>query len=265
MGCIVNGPGESKHADIGISLPGTGETPTAPVFIDGKKAATLRGPDIAEDFEKMVADYIEQRFGQRQGGGGIAMQRVRQAALALLCRRCLVGTRGPASLADPPGRSEAGHDRPHLRDLIETQADSARPAARFLRPADLEGKPLRSRRGQPGRRGRHRPVHAGDGHDARARRQFRHRAGDAGFGEISRRDENRLRQSRAGGRGLQCRRKPRDRAGCPPAGSCRWKPRTTCSTSWASRPTISRRGLCRHGAAARSEARISARPAASCR
>ena len=64
MGCIVNGPGESKHADIGISLPGTGETPTAPVFIDGKKAATLRGPDIAQDFEKMVAAYIEQRFGR---------------------------------------------------------------------------------------------------------------------------------------------------------------------------------------------------------
>ena len=64
MGCIVNGPGESKHADIGISLPGTGETPTAPVFIDGKKAATLRGPDIARDFEKMVAAYIEQRFGR---------------------------------------------------------------------------------------------------------------------------------------------------------------------------------------------------------
>jgi len=63
MGCIVNGPGESKHADIGISLPGTGETPTAPVFVDGKKAATLRGPSIAQDFEKMVADYIEQRYG----------------------------------------------------------------------------------------------------------------------------------------------------------------------------------------------------------
>jgi len=63
MGCIVNGPGESKHADIGISLPGTGETPTAPVFIDGRKAATLRGPAIAEDFQKLVADYIEQRFG----------------------------------------------------------------------------------------------------------------------------------------------------------------------------------------------------------
>ncbi len=64
MGCIVNGPGESKHADIGISLPGTGETPTAPVFVDGRKAATLRGPNIAEEFQKMVADYIERRYGR---------------------------------------------------------------------------------------------------------------------------------------------------------------------------------------------------------
>jgi (E)-4-hydroxy-3-methylbut-2-enyl-diphosphate synthase len=64
MGCIVNGPGESKHADIGISLPGTGEAPAAPVFIDGKKAATLRGPNIARDFQAMVADYIEMRFGR---------------------------------------------------------------------------------------------------------------------------------------------------------------------------------------------------------
>ncbi|MCF6326219.1 MAG: flavodoxin-dependent (E)-4-hydroxy-3-methylbut-2-enyl-diphosphate synthase [Devosiaceae bacterium] len=63
MGCIVNGPGESKHADIGISLPGTGEAPAAPVFIDGKKAITLRGDDVAEQFKKMLADYIEQRFG----------------------------------------------------------------------------------------------------------------------------------------------------------------------------------------------------------
>ncbi len=63
MGCIVNGPGESKHADIGISLPGTGEAPAAPVFIDGKKAVTLRGDDVAEQFKKMLADYIEQRFG----------------------------------------------------------------------------------------------------------------------------------------------------------------------------------------------------------
>jgi (E)-4-hydroxy-3-methylbut-2-enyl-diphosphate synthase len=63
MGCIVNGPGESKHADIGISLPGTGESPAAPVFIDGKKAMTLRGPDIAADFKALVEDYIERRFG----------------------------------------------------------------------------------------------------------------------------------------------------------------------------------------------------------
>jgi len=63
MGCIVNGPGESKHADIGISLPGTGETPTAPVFVDGKKVATLRGPTLTTDFKKMVTDYIERRFG----------------------------------------------------------------------------------------------------------------------------------------------------------------------------------------------------------
>jgi len=66
MGCIVNGPGESKHADIGISLPGTGEMPAAPVFIDGQKATTLRGPTIAADFKTIVADYIERRFGQRQ-------------------------------------------------------------------------------------------------------------------------------------------------------------------------------------------------------
>jgi (E)-4-hydroxy-3-methylbut-2-enyl-diphosphate synthase len=63
MGCIVNGPGESKHADIGISLPGTGEQPTAPVFIDGKKAATLRGPTLTTDFKQMVVDYIERRWG----------------------------------------------------------------------------------------------------------------------------------------------------------------------------------------------------------
>ncbi|MEY9779368.1 flavodoxin-dependent (E)-4-hydroxy-3-methylbut-2-enyl-diphosphate synthase [Sinorhizobium fredii] len=66
MGCIVNGPGESKHADIGISLPGTGETPAAPVFIDGQKAMTLRGPKIAEEFQLLVADYIEKRFGHGQ-------------------------------------------------------------------------------------------------------------------------------------------------------------------------------------------------------
>jgi (E)-4-hydroxy-3-methylbut-2-enyl-diphosphate synthase len=63
MGCIVNGPGESKHADIGISLPGTGESPAAPVFVDGKKFRTLRGPSIAADFKEMVIQYIDHRFG----------------------------------------------------------------------------------------------------------------------------------------------------------------------------------------------------------
>lgn len=65
MGCIVNGPGESKHADIGISLPGTGEDPAAPVFIDGKKAMTLRGANIADEFHKIVDDYVETRYQRR--------------------------------------------------------------------------------------------------------------------------------------------------------------------------------------------------------
>ncbi|VTU32524.1 4-hydroxy-3-methylbut-2-en-1-yl diphosphate synthase [Variovorax sp. PBL-H6] len=63
MGCIVNGPGESKHADIGISLPGTGEAPAAPVFIDGEKALTLRGENIAAEFHQLVENYVEKRFG----------------------------------------------------------------------------------------------------------------------------------------------------------------------------------------------------------
>jgi (E)-4-hydroxy-3-methylbut-2-enyl-diphosphate synthase len=62
MGCIVNGPGESRHADIGISLPGTGEAPAAPVFIDGKKAMTLRGPNIAAEFKAIVEDYVARRY-----------------------------------------------------------------------------------------------------------------------------------------------------------------------------------------------------------
>lgn len=65
MGCIVNGPGESKHADIGISLPGTGEAPTAPVFIDGEKRMTLRGEGLAEQFQQIVEDYVSQKYGKR--------------------------------------------------------------------------------------------------------------------------------------------------------------------------------------------------------
>jgi (E)-4-hydroxy-3-methylbut-2-enyl-diphosphate synthase len=67
MGCVVNGPGESKHANIGISLPGTGEQPAAPVFVDGKKTVTLRGDRIAEDFQAIVDDYVQSRYGNAGG------------------------------------------------------------------------------------------------------------------------------------------------------------------------------------------------------
>ncbi|HET9327598.1 MAG TPA: flavodoxin-dependent (E)-4-hydroxy-3-methylbut-2-enyl-diphosphate synthase, partial [Candidatus Eisenbacteria bacterium] len=62
MGCVVNGPGESKHADIGISLPGTGEEPKAPVYVDGKFRTTLKGETIAEDFARILDDYVARRF-----------------------------------------------------------------------------------------------------------------------------------------------------------------------------------------------------------
>ncbi|WP_149193287.1 flavodoxin-dependent (E)-4-hydroxy-3-methylbut-2-enyl-diphosphate synthase [Luteimonas suaedae] len=69
MGCVVNGPGESRHADIGISLPGTGEAPAAPVFIDGQKSVTLRGERIAEEFVALVDDYVERRYGRLAEAG----------------------------------------------------------------------------------------------------------------------------------------------------------------------------------------------------
>ena len=62
MGCVVNGPGESKHANIGISLPGTGETPVAPVYEDGKKTVTLKGDRIAEDFQVLVNEYVARTY-----------------------------------------------------------------------------------------------------------------------------------------------------------------------------------------------------------
>ena len=62
MGCVVNGPGESRHANIGISLPGTGEAPAAPVFIDGEKTMTLRGDNIAQEFVAIIDDYVEKKY-----------------------------------------------------------------------------------------------------------------------------------------------------------------------------------------------------------
>ena len=73
MGCIVNGPGESKHANIGISLPGTGESPAAPVFIDGEKVKTLRGENIAQEFQQIVSDYVERRYGRVEAGRAEAL------------------------------------------------------------------------------------------------------------------------------------------------------------------------------------------------
>jgi (E)-4-hydroxy-3-methylbut-2-enyl-diphosphate synthase len=66
MGCIVNGPGESKHANIGISLPGSGENPAAPVFIDGVKVKTLRGENIASEFQQIVSDYVQRTYGKHE-------------------------------------------------------------------------------------------------------------------------------------------------------------------------------------------------------
>ena len=72
MGCVVNGPGESKHADIGISLPGTGEAPRAPVFVDGKLRVTLQGETIAADFARLLDEYVEQRYGTTASGSASA-------------------------------------------------------------------------------------------------------------------------------------------------------------------------------------------------
>ncbi len=79
MGCIVNGPGESKHADIGISLPGTGEAPAAPVFIDGQKAVTLRGDNIVAEFHSLVSAYIDKRFGEPRDPAAAASSAVESA------------------------------------------------------------------------------------------------------------------------------------------------------------------------------------------
>ncbi len=107
MGCIVNGPGESKHADIGISLPGTGESPAAPVFVDGKKSVTLRGPTVAADFKQMVIDYIDRRFGHG-GAGGRRRSRRRPAR-----HRGVSKPAGFPRHCAPPARSYmTRHDQP---------------------------------------------------------------------------------------------------------------------------------------------------------
>jgi (E)-4-hydroxy-3-methylbut-2-enyl-diphosphate synthase len=85
MGCVVNGPGESKHANIGISLPGTGEQPAAPVFVDGAKAKTLRGPNIAEEFQAMVDDYVASHYPKRAEAGRSGPKRAEAGRSGLSC------------------------------------------------------------------------------------------------------------------------------------------------------------------------------------
>ncbi|MEJ2173939.1 MAG: flavodoxin-dependent (E)-4-hydroxy-3-methylbut-2-enyl-diphosphate synthase [bacterium] len=81
MGCVVNGPGESKHADIGISLPGTNEVPVAPVYVDGEKAVTLKGERIAEEFQALVEAYVQARYGAPSGGAGVQGKSRREIAI----------------------------------------------------------------------------------------------------------------------------------------------------------------------------------------
>ena len=134
MGCIVNGPGESKHADIGISLPGTGEQPTAPVFIDGKKAMTLRGATLTADFKTLVIDYIERRFGT--GAGGPRRNRAR-----LMFRRSVNSRVGivprSAALKRWAARAQCprGPARPFTRGNMATAAQIAS-VGRFCPPYD---------------------------------------------------------------------------------------------------------------------------------
>jgi (E)-4-hydroxy-3-methylbut-2-enyl-diphosphate synthase len=75
MGCVVNGPGESRHANIGISLPGSGEVPVAPVYVDGEKTVTLKGARIAEEFQRIVSDYVRSRYAPRPNADQAVEQR----------------------------------------------------------------------------------------------------------------------------------------------------------------------------------------------
>jgi len=99
MGCVVNGPGESKMANVGISLPGTGEIPVAPVYVDGQKTVTLKGDRIAQEFEAIVADYVRATYG---GEPAAAHLRPERKSIAIRETRALV-------TASPARESDAGH------------------------------------------------------------------------------------------------------------------------------------------------------------
>jgi (E)-4-hydroxy-3-methylbut-2-enyl-diphosphate synthase len=96
MGCVVNGPGESKMANIGISLPGTGEVPVAPVYVDGQKTVTLKGDGIAEEFEQIVADYVRATYGGEPPGPHLKPEKTS------------IGIRHVRAVPDRPARSASG-------------------------------------------------------------------------------------------------------------------------------------------------------------
>ncbi len=146
MGCIVNGPGESRDADIGISLPGTGEKPRCPVFVDGRQVATLRGEidEIADRFMAMIDDYAETTFK-----GSRSMQRV---ILTVLCRDTFLHDSGGA---EPAGPRPAPKSRPSMGlpsdgDLVRGQMDTI-------------GFVVHQARGRGGGGGRHQPREGCDG------------------------------------------------------------------------------------------------------
>ena len=146
MGCIVNGPGESKHADIGISLPGTGETPAAPVFVDGVKTVTLRGPRIADDFKALVEDYIARRFGGVEPGGGVAPL-VRPASPSRgRTRRAACADPGASAWASrQPGAARAARECRSRSTSITAPRSSAR-CGRIWRAPIRNGATLRPAR-----------------------------------------------------------------------------------------------------------------------
>ena len=225
-----------------------------------------RPDDRRATSRSMVADYIEQRFGQAarppRSRHGCAFG-LRPHAVLL----CWLRLTWPCQ-ADPPGKGASPVTIGRICDLIEAACRAATSCRSdfFARLIWKESRFDPNAR-QPGRRRGHRPVHAGHRQDARPRQFLRHRPGDPGLGEISRRIEDAATAISASPQPPTMPAKAGSRAGCPPAASCRWRPRATCSTSWASRSTISPTPAYRRHGRSRSirKTELLPTPAAGCR
>ena len=128
MGCVVNGPGESKHANIGISLPGTGEVPVAPVYVDGEKTVTLKGERIAEEFQAIVDDYVRSHYGSAREPRFVML-------IELIMSNCIQSVRGMNDCLPEVDRHLAG-----------VRGDRARLAAALRLPRDAHADPRTHRR-----------------------------------------------------------------------------------------------------------------------